>query len=125
MTRATPAFARHLVAGLCVGLLLCGGLLAPARTQGTPAGASGDAQRWWSFQPVRDPAAPPVGNTARAQNEIDRFVRARLEANGMTPPPQADRRTLIRRATFDLTGLPPTPEEVDAFLNDPSPDAYP
>ena len=127
MTRASPAIARSLVvaAGLSILAVLFGGVLAPTRAQDTPAGTSADAKQWWSFQPVREPAVPKVRDPARARNEIDRFVLARLEANAMTPPPQADRRTLIRRATFDLTGLPPTPEEIDAFLNDPSPDAYP
>ncbi len=55
---------------------------------------------------------------------IDAFLLARLEDAGLTPNPEADRRTLIRRVTFDLTGLPPSPEEVEAFENDPNPDAY-
>ena len=55
---------------------------------------------------------------------LDRFILAELEKKGLTPAPPADKRTLIRRATFDLTGLPPTPEEVDAFLADQSPDAF-
>ena len=58
------------------------------------------------------------------RNPIDAFVLARLEKEGLAPSPEADRTTLIRRLTLDLTGLPPTPEEVDAFLNDPAPDAY-
>jgi hypothetical protein len=82
-----------------------------------------DADRaWWSFQPVREPALPPAD--AQCRNEIDRFVHARLKAEGLVPAPEADRRTLLRRLTFDLHGLPPTPEEIDAFEKDLSPGAY-
>jgi hypothetical protein len=82
-----------------------------------------DADRaWWSFQPVKEPALPPADPQAR--NEIDRFIHARLKAEGLAPAPEADRRTLLRRLTFDLHGLPPTPEEIDAFVKDPAPDAY-
>lgn len=79
----------------------------------------------WSFQdPVRA-ALPPVKQTAwAAQNPIDRFILARLEAAGLTPATAADRRTLARRVSLDLTGLPPKPERVDAFVADKSPDAY-
>ena len=59
-----------------------------------------------------------------ARNEIDHFIQATLAAKGLAPSPEADRRTLIRRATYDLTGLPPTAEEVDAFLADTSPNAF-
>ena len=78
----------------------------------------------WAFQPVRRPAPPTVKNPGRLQTPVDRFVLARLEAEGMQPSPPADRHTLIRRATFDLLGLPPTPEEVAAFEADASPDAF-
>ncbi len=78
----------------------------------------------WAFQaPVR-PALPRVKGGGRALNPIDRFVLARLEREGIAPSPEADRVTLIRRVTLDLTGLPPTPAEVDAFLADDSPGAY-
>ena len=76
------------------------------------------ARRFWSFRPVADPPVPPVRDAAWPLTPVDRFVLAKLEAKGLRPAPPADRRTLIRRATFDLTGLPPTPEEVDAFLAD-------
>jgi mono/diheme cytochrome c family protein len=83
------------------------------------------AQRgFWSFQPVVKPALPAVRNKAWCVSPIDRFVLAKLNANGMKPAPPADRRTLIRRVTFDLIGLPPTPEEVDAFVADRSPHAW-
>jgi hypothetical protein len=79
-------------------------------------------QAFWSFQPVRNPAVPTVKGTTN--NAIDAFLLAKLEANHLTFNVPADKRTLLRRATFDLTGLPPTPEEMDAFLHDKSPDAF-
>ncbi len=78
----------------------------------------------WSFQKVQRPALPTVKQTTWAKNAIDRFVLARLEAVGLKPSAEADRTTLIRRVTLDLTGLPPTPQEVDEFLADQRPDAY-
>jgi mono/diheme cytochrome c family protein len=78
----------------------------------------------WSFRPVQRPALPLVKNAANALTPIDRFLLAKLEGKGLTFSPPADKRTLIRRATFDLLGLPPSPEEVDAFVNDASPDAW-
>lgn len=82
------------------------------------------ARSWWSFQPVTRPEIPQPTNTAWSRNEIDQFVLAKLEESGLSPAKSADRLTLIRRATYDLLGLPPTSEEVDAFVNDQSPDAY-
>ena len=79
-------------------------------------------QSHWSFTPPERPALPPV--TARAVNGIDHFVLERLEREGLSASPEADRATLIRRVTLDLTGLPPTPEEIDDFLRDTSPGAY-
>ncbi len=79
---------------------------------------------YWAFEaPVR-PELPEVKNTQWARNEIDRFVLARLEKEGLRPSPEADRYTLIRRVYLDLIGLPPTPEQVEAFVHDSSPDAY-
>ncbi|MCI0377435.1 MAG: PSD1 and planctomycete cytochrome C domain-containing protein [Gemmataceae bacterium] len=78
----------------------------------------------WSFQPVRRPVLPKVKNTEWTRNPIDAFVLANLEREGVAPSHQADNATLIRRLSFDLLGLPPTPEEVDAFIQDKSPDAY-
>ncbi len=78
----------------------------------------------WSFlAPVR-PAPPAVKNEAWIKNPIDRFVLAKLESIGLTPAPEADRPTLARRLSLDMTGLPPKPEDVEAFVNDKSPDAY-
>ncbi len=82
------------------------------------------ARRHWSFQPVKPVAPPTPRNAAWVRSPIDAFVLARLEQEGLRPAPPADPRTLVRRVTFDLTGLPPTPEEIDAFLRDRSPDAF-
>ncbi len=82
------------------------------------------ARQFWSFQPVRKPVAPPVKDAAWVKTDVDRYILARLEAEGLRPAAPADKRTLIRRATFDLTGLPPTPDEIDTFLQDDSPDAF-
>ncbi|MBN9524033.1 PSD1 domain-containing protein [bacterium] len=78
----------------------------------------------WAFRPVADPPPPPVADAAWARTDLDRFVLARLEAQKLKPAAPADRRTLLRRATLDLTGLPPTPAEIAAFLADDSPGAY-
>jgi mono/diheme cytochrome c family protein len=78
----------------------------------------------WAYAPVTKPDLPEVKNEAWVANELDRFILAKLEARGIEPSPQADKRTLLRRVTYDLTGLPPTPEQTNAFLNDPSPQAY-
>jgi hypothetical protein len=78
----------------------------------------------WAFQPVREPAVPTVSNRRFVQTPVDNFVLVKLEASHLKPSPPADKRTLIRRATFDLIGLPPTPEEVAAFIADKSPDAF-
>src|SRR5579862_2755490 len=78
----------------------------------------------WAFVPPKMPAIPKVKSAAWVKNDIDAFVLSRLEEQGIKPEPEADRRTLIRRATLTLTSLPPTPGEVDTFLNDKKPDAY-
>jgi cytochrome c553 len=86
--------------------------------------AGAEYQPHWSFiAPVR-PEMPAVKDTAWPRNPIDNFILARLEAEGLAPAPEADRRTLARRASLDLTGLPPEPAVVEAFVNDTSPDAY-
>lgn len=86
-----------------------------------------DGAEWethWSFVPPEKPDPPQLESDGWVRNGIDRFVLARLQAESLQPTAEADRATLIRRATFDLTGLPPTPEEVDAFLADTSDDAW-
>jgi mono/diheme cytochrome c family protein len=78
----------------------------------------------WAYVAPTKPALPAVKNESWPKTEIDRFLLTRLESEGLAPSPEADKATLIRRVTFDLTGLPPTPAEVDAFLADSAPDAY-
>jgi hypothetical protein len=80
-----------------------------------------EARQWWSF---RKPVKPPVPAVKAAPSAIDAFLLEKLQERGWAYRPEADRRTLIRRATFDLTGLPPTPAEVQAFLDDKSPNAF-
>src|SRR5262249_12291096 len=84
-----------------------------------------DADRnYWAYRPVRQSALPVVRNSAWLGSPLDAFILARREAKGLTPAPAAARVALIRRACYDLTGLPPTPEEVDAFISDSRPGAY-
>jgi hypothetical protein len=82
------------------------------------------ARRHWAFRPVRKPALPAVKDSAWIRTPVDAFILVKLEEHGLRPSPPADKRVLIRRAYFDLIGLPPTPEDVDAFVHDNSPDAY-
>jgi hypothetical protein len=82
------------------------------------------AQQHWAYRPVVARPVPAVKNRVWARNDVDRFLLAALEKQGLRPNPYADRRTLIRRVTFDLTGLPPTPEETRAFLADTQPGAW-
>ncbi len=81
-------------------------------------------QPHWSFIAPKRPALPPVKNQAWVRNPIDRFILAELEKKGLQPAPEADRRTLARRLSLDLIGLPPKPEDVEEFVNDPSANAY-
>lgn len=79
---------------------------------------------YWAFQPLKETVPPQVNDAAWNANPIDRFLRARLDAEHLTPSPEADPAVLIRRVYFDLIGLPPTPEETDAFVRDYSPQTY-
>ncbi len=81
-------------------------------------------EKWWAFQPVKRTEAPAVKNSSWARNDIDRFVLQKLEAKGLAPSPESPKQILLRRAFFDLVGMPPTPEEAMAFLSDNLPDAY-
>ncbi len=76
---------------------------------------AGKKENWWAFQPLAHPAVPALPSAPQPANPLDAFIRAKLAENGLAPAPEADPRTLIRRLTFDLTGLPPTPEEVEHF----------
>src|SRR5262249_23072126 len=78
----------------------------------------------WAWRPIQEPEPPPVRDGARGPNPVDQFLLGRLEASGLKPAADAGRRTLIRRASFDLIGLPPTPGEVEDFARDESPDAF-
>jgi len=99
-----------------------------ATTTSTPTPLRGmpieQGRKWWAFQPVQEMAAPGVRDTAWAKTKIDQFVLARLEEKGLKPSPPADARTLVQRAYIDLVGYKPSYEEVEAFVNDRSPDAY-
>ena len=83
-----------------------------------------EGRKLWSFQPVQNPPVPAVKNTIWSRGEIDRFLLAKMEANDLAPGTDADKRVLLRRATYDLTGLPPSPEEMRAFLADTSEQAF-
>ncbi len=106
------------------------GALWPEATKINPASTSAQyvitpqQRAFWSFQPLREPPTPQVKEKSWVKTEVDRFVLAKLETEGLKPVAAADRRTLIRRATLDLIGLPPTPDEIDAFVNDKSPHAF-
>ncbi len=100
----------------------CGFLV--ERNQSGAQSALSSAPSWWAFRkPVRPPV-PTVEHSAWAQNPIDAFIMQKLEAKGLKPAPAASKLTLVRRAYFDLLGLPPTPDEVRNFIEDPSPKAY-
>lgn len=133
MHESTTLPCRAVLASLGVVVLLAG----PARAQddaAVPAHDSTDApartvdltkaREWWSYRPIGDAPPPTPTDPGWARNEIDRFILAGLEAKNLAPAAEADRLALIRRATYDLTGLPPTPAEVDAFLADSDPQAW-
>jgi hypothetical protein len=111
-----------------------GGATWPAGSGVAPAAAApvashaptftAEQRAFWSFQPIHASAAPSVRDAGWPKGDIDRFILARLEHEGLHPVAPADKLTLIRRATLDLTGLPPSPEEIDAFVRDRSPDAF-
>jgi hypothetical protein len=96
---------------------------APDPREEPSGGPSEDPRRHWAFQPVRKPTPPPVRSASWLLGPVDAFLRAKLEARGWAPTPPAPRADWLRRVTFDLTGLPPSPEEIEAFLDDQAPDA--
>jgi mono/diheme cytochrome c family protein len=109
-----------------------GGAIWPVATAAAAAGApkpadkviTGEERAFWSFRPLQPVTVPSVTRADWAKTDIDRFILARLEREGLAPARAADKLTLMRRATLDLTGVPPTPEEIDAFEKDLSPDAF-
>jgi hypothetical protein len=98
------------------------------RTEAASAAASSydwdKARKHWSFQPVNDPKPPLIASSEWNQSPIDAFIKAKLDEKKLAPQPRASKLTLIRRVTYDLIGLPPTPEEIDAFVKDTSPRAF-
>lgn len=112
-----------------VFLVFVAGLLAgdkPAPDEGfaPPEHFSREQREHWAYQPVKRTEPPAVKETGWIKNPIDRFILAEIEKLGVAHSPQADRVALIRRVTFDLTGLPPSPDQVAAFVGDSRPDAY-
>ncbi|MFN0104408.1 MAG: PSD1 and planctomycete cytochrome C domain-containing protein [Bryobacteraceae bacterium] len=99
---------------------------APATAATTPLrGMSvADGRKWWAFQPVKELPAPAVKHAAWLQRKIDAFLLARMEGKGLSPSSKADKRTLAQRLYIDLLGLRPNHEEIEAFVNDPDPNAY-
>jgi hypothetical protein len=93
-------------------------------SKGSSSSYGGVGKDHWSFLPVKSAPPPPVADAQWCSTPVDNFILARMEQSSVTPNPQADKYTLIRRATFDLTGLPPTEEEVQRFLVDDSPEAW-
>ena len=104
--------------------ILCGSLPALLLAVASAQETSGSASEWWAYQPLRRPAPPVVRDQAWVRSPIDAFILAGLEERGLRPAPAADRHTLLRRVTYDLTGLPPTQAEIDAFVADDAKDAY-
>lgn len=97
---------------------------AQAPADGVAPNAAQKARSHWAFQPLARPKIPPTRNAGFARTPIDRFLLAAMEKRGVAPNPPADRRTLLRRAYFDLTGMPPSPEDVRSFLADSGPNAF-
>src|SRR6266581_4347634 len=90
----------------------------------SPLGAQDRQENWWSFRPLVRTSIPSVKDQSWIRTPIDSFILAKLESKGLRPSQAADRATFIRRATYNLHGLPPTPEEIDGFVTDSAPDAY-
>jgi hypothetical protein len=99
-------------------------LLERADSTKKPMTVADEDRKFWSFRPLTRPTIPAVKSPDASRNVVDRFLLAKLDDRGLSFAGESDRRTLIRRITFDLTGLPPTPDEIDSFVDDNSPDAY-
>src|SRR5262245_43346791 len=91
---------------------------------GFAAAAQATADDHWAFQPLSQPAVPQVKDTSRVATNIDAFILAGLEQRGLSLSPVAEPHALVRRVYFDLIGLPPSPDEIEAFVRDPSPQGY-
>ena len=100
------------------------GAQAAVATPATSPSFSPEQKSFWAFQPVKKVTPPPAPDVAWVHNEIDRFISAKLAEKGLKPAPRADKLTLLRRATYDLTGLPPTVQEIQDFVADKSPKAF-
>ena len=126
MTQSRQPFFRHLRrVAVVAAIVVCITRLTGITTADETASPFTEAeQSHWSFQPIDRPELPNTGAAARAANPVDAFLLSRLEQRGLTYAPPAGKPALLRRAKFDLVGLPPTPEEIDAFLEDDAPDAY-
>jgi hypothetical protein len=109
---------------LTIAVLLTLSAALNAATEDKPAAATASSAKAWAYTPVQQPAVPKVKQAAWVRTPVDAFVLAKLEEKGLKPSADADRATYIRRATLDTWGLIPTPEDVKAFVNDKSPDAY-
>ncbi|MEI6712618.1 MAG: PSD1 and planctomycete cytochrome C domain-containing protein [Verrucomicrobiota bacterium] len=99
-------------------------LLPNGPSKRAPGGITEDDRKWWAFVPVQEPEIPAPATSATGNHPIDRFIDARLLAEDLEPAPEAEKRVLIRRVTQAVTGLPPTPAEIEAFLSNNTPEAY-
>ncbi len=112
----------RIIAFVAAAMTMAGILATPVAMAAAPA--ANNAKDWWSFQPIRQVTPPRTRSAGAVRSPMDAFILAKLEEQGITPGPAADRRTLLRRATLDLTGLTPTLAETGAFLADAAPDAF-
>jgi Protein of unknown function (DUF1553)/Protein of unknown function (DUF1549)/Concanavalin A-like lectin/glucanases superfamily/Planctomycete cytochrome C len=110
--------------GLEAGLAGKYEIILPSTLKAISANFTNEQKQFWAFQPVQSPIVPAVQNHDWPISPIDHFILAKLEEKGIRPAPPADKKTLLRRVTFDLIGLPPTPGEIDAFMADESPQAF-
>ncbi len=126
-TKLSPETLAHLAAWIDLGAPYDHALIAgkTKKRSWTEKVLDPEAKQWWAFQPLAKPIPPSVKSVGSVKTPIDRFILAKLDAAGMTLSSTAPRQILIRRAYFDLLGLPPPPEEVEAFINDSAADAWP
>ena len=109
---------------VCCSLALASGALAAPSSEAGKSSVAEAGKNWWSFQPLAKTEPPPLDQKSKIKNPIDRFIAAKAAEKNISIAKPADKRTLLRRACFDLLGLPPSPEEVEKFLRDKSPDAW-